>query len=126
LPADLKLQVSEPLAAGKPLTVRGEVPARLAGARVWVTVERPLTSTAADLQPLPKDAGPERDRVMLANHERSNRFALASQDGPVKDGRFEVRLPLPEKLPWPKLRVRAYAATDRQEGLGVLMVPVRP
>ena len=43
----------------------------------------------------------------------------------VKDGRFEAALELPAKLPWRRLIVRAYAATERQDGMGVLVVPVR-
>ena len=43
----------------------------------------------------------------------------------VKDGRFEAAVDLPAKLPWRRLIVRAYAATERQEGMGAMIVPVR-
>jgi hypothetical protein len=119
LPADVKLTADERVTAGQALVVHGEVPARLARATVRLTLERPTTSTPADLEPLPKK-GPERDRVMLANHERANRFALASAEATVRDGRFEARLEVPSRLPWPHLVLRAYAATDRDDGLGVL------
>jgi hypothetical protein len=119
LPADVKLTGDERIVPGKALVVRGAVPARLAGAAVRLTLERPVTSTPADLEPLPKK-GPERDRVMLANHERANRFVVAAAEATVQDGRFEARLEVPAKLPWPRLVVRAYAATEREDGFGVL------
>jgi hypothetical protein len=120
LPLDVKLSGPPKVTAGETLTVQGEVPERLAGARVRLTLERPVSSEPTDLQPLPPAAGEERDRVMLANHERANRFVLASREVTVTDGRFEARLEVPAKLPWPRVLVRAYACTDRQEGLGVL------
>jgi hypothetical protein len=43
----------------------------------------------------------------------------------VRDGRFEARLALPEKLPWPRLILRASAATAEAEGLGIQTVEVR-
>jgi hypothetical protein len=119
LPADVRLTTEEHATAGKALVVRGAVPTRLAGATVRLTLERPPSSTPADLQPLPRK-GSERDRVMLANHERANHFAVASVEATVQDGRFEARLEVPGKLPWPRLILRAYAATDAEEGLGVL------
>jgi hypothetical protein len=120
---DLTLKVDGKAAPGAALTVRGEAPARLEGARVKLTLERPVTSTPAGLEPLPKAAGKERDRVMLANHERANRFALAEAEAVVKDGRFEAKLDLPTaKLPAAKLYLRAYAATERQEAQTVLTV----
>jgi hypothetical protein len=127
LPADVTLEAKGPPAAGKPLTVRCRVPARLAGARVRLTLERSVTSLPSDLEPLPSDpglAGIARDRVLLANHERANRFAVASAEGEAHDGRFEARLDVPAKLPWPRLVLRAYAATGRAEGMGVLSLEV--
>jgi len=96
----------------------------LAGAKVRVALERPVSSTAPDVEPLPKDAA-ERDKVMLANHERSNRFVLAAADAEVRDGRFEVKLNLPAKLPYPRLTLRAYAATNREEVMGVKVLDLR-
>jgi hypothetical protein len=84
-------------------------------------------SSPADLQAMPKDDGPSggaRDRVMLANHQRANRFAIAEAEVDVRDGRFEARLAVPEKPPWPKLILRAYAFTERAEGLGVRKLAV--
>jgi hypothetical protein len=121
--ADVRLTVADAVAPGKSVTVQGEVPARLAGAKVRVTLERPPSSEPDDLLPLPATGG-ERSRAMLANHEKANRFVLASAEVAERDGRFEVMLPLPKTLPWKRLLVRAYAGTERQEGIGVLLLPI--
>jgi hypothetical protein len=126
IPADVKLRSSGTVSAGKTLTVRGEVSARLEGAMVRLTLERPLASEPADLQVVPKEPDTERAKIMLANHERANRFVLLSRDATVKSGRFEATFTLPDPLPWPRVQLRAYAATDKQEGIGVLAVPIQP
>jgi hypothetical protein len=123
LPADIRLTTDEHMTGGKMLVVRGEVPARLAGAMVRVTLERPPSSVPADLQQLPAK-GSERDRIMMANHERANRFAVASAEATVQDGHFEAKLAVPARLPWKHLILRAYAATDQDDGLGVRTLPV--
>jgi hypothetical protein len=120
-PADLKLETEEGT-PDAPLTIHGTAPARLNGGRVQIVVERPVSSSPTDLAPLPKEAGPERDRLLMQNHDRANRFVLAEATTTIKDGRFEVKLPLPAKTPWTRLNVRAYAATRTEEALGALRV----
>jgi hypothetical protein len=124
VPADLRVEAPAPVRPGEALAVRGRLPARLAGARVRLTVERTAGSVPADLEPLPKAGDPARDRVMLANAEKANTFVLAACDARVDGERFEGRLPLPARLPWPRLLLRAYAATDTQEALNVLPLAV--
>jgi hypothetical protein len=119
IPADIKLTVTGMPEAGTSIGIAGEVPDRLSGAKVRVTLERPLSSEPVELRVLPNQPGEERSKAMLTNHECANRFALETRETTVKDGRFEIRLDLPAKLPWPRLLVRAYAATEREEGLGV-------
>jgi hypothetical protein len=123
LPSDLTLKLDGTAEAGKTVVVRGEAPARLEGAKVRVTAERVPSSKPSDLQSLPA-SDPERSRVMLANHERANRCELAATLATVKGGRFEAAVALPAQLPGPRLIIRAYATTDREEGLGVLSVPL--
>jgi hypothetical protein len=122
VPADVELKAG-PILAGTAVTVQGKVPARLAGARIHLTLERTVGSVPDDLQPLPRDSG--RDAVMLANHEKANRFVLAAADCVARDGAFEARLDVPAKLPWPRVLLRAYAATDTEEGQTVLPLDVR-
>jgi hypothetical protein len=122
VPADVELKTEDAAQPGARLTVRGRVPARLAGARVRLTLERTVGSIPDDLEPLPKEG---RDRVLLANHEKANRFVLAAAECMVRDGAFEAKLDLPPKLPWRRVLLRASAATDSEEGLGVLSLEVR-
>jgi Peptidase family C25 len=124
-PADLTLKTEDVASAGKTVTIHGTAPARLNGGRVRVVAERPVSSTPDDLAPLPKQVGPERDRAMLRNHEWANRFDVASAETVVKDGHFDASLDMPAKMPWPRLRVRAYASTDAEEAIGVLTLDVQ-
>lgn len=119
VPDDLTLECDAAVSAGQMLTVRGEVPARLEGGKVRLTLERPPSSTPPDLLPLPK-TGRERDRVMLFNHEKANSFVLTETTADVRDGRFAVQVETPTKLPWAKLLLRAYVATEKSEALGVM------
>ncbi len=126
-PRDLELTAPAPLKAGATVVIKGRAPARLEGARVRVTLERPVSSVPDDLQPLPQapDRAEERDRIMLANHERANRFVLVQGEAVIRSRRLEVSLTVPARLPWPKLIVRAYASTDQEEALGVQTVAVQ-
>lgn len=101
------------------LTVSGKLPECLAGARVRLTLERTVNSVPADLEAIPPGPAARRDRVLLCNHDRANRFVLAASEGTVKDGRFQGTLDVPAKLPWPHLILRVYAANEREEGMAV-------
>jgi hypothetical protein len=124
LPTDVKLIIEGEIAAGKTINIRGALPERLAGANVRLTLERPTSSEPERLEALPKAPADKRDRAMLANHERANRFAVCTKKVEALDRRFEARLELPEEVPWPRLIVRAYAANERHEGLGVRVLKV--
>jgi hypothetical protein len=124
VPSDMELKAPGPLDPGATLTAKGKVPPRLAGAKVQLTLERSVGSLPDDLEPLPKDAS--RDRVLLANHDRANRFIVASGECTVRGDTFEAHLELPAKLPWPRLLLRARAATETEEAMTVLPLEVRP
>jgi hypothetical protein len=119
----VKLQVQGKIEPGAMITVSGTVPDNLNGGTVRLTLERPLTGEPLDMKPLPPEAT-ERVKVMRENHERANRFVVQEDKPSVKDGHFEAKLRLPDKLPWAKLVLRAYAATDKNESLGVLVLEV--
>jgi hypothetical protein len=104
--------------------VTGSVPAQFAEATVRLTLERPLGSVPVGLEPLPKDPTKARE-VMMANHERANSVVLATYEVRPRDGRFECSLKLPAKLPWPRLTVRAFAASKTEVAVGVLTLRVR-
>jgi hypothetical protein len=117
----IRLDSAGPVAAGKALRVRGRVPAGFRGATVQLTLERPMGSAPLNLQPVPKEAD-KRAGVIMANHERANSLALQNRDVPVKAGSFEAEFSLPDPLPWPRVVVRAFAATKDQSAVGVLML----
>jgi hypothetical protein len=125
VPVDIKLTCKDEVQPGKTVLVAGELPARLMNARLSLTVQRPLNSQPVDLEPLPKEPASARDRAVLANHERANRFAVASAEFKAREGRFEVKLKLPAKLPWPRLTVRVYAEAGKADGLGLLVLRVK-
>ena len=120
IPKEVVLRTDGAVRPGKVLSVAGSVPAPLAGARVRVILERTAGSEPLDLEPLPKTPGPERDRVMLANHQRANRFELAAVDVECKGDEFEAKLSAPERVPGQQLILRAYAANEKSEAIGVL------
>jgi hypothetical protein len=118
MPADLEVSSEKSVSPSGKLTVSGKVPPRLAGARVRLTLERTVNSVPDDLEAVPMRSQ-ERERVVLANHERANRFVLAASESTVKDGRFQATLEVPAKLPWPQLILRVHAANEREEGMAV-------
>jgi hypothetical protein len=120
LPADVALKSPDPVRPGTALAVEGTLPPRLAGARVRVTLERTAGSVPPDLEPLPKGAGAARDRATRANHERANQFVVAEAEVTAQGRDFAAGLEVPAKLPGHGLVLRAYAATDRDDGQGVL------
>jgi hypothetical protein len=124
VPEDIELNADAIVVPGAVMTVRGKAPARLEGAEVRLTLERTVNSVPEGLQAVPKDRA-ERDRILLANHERANRFVLTESQSVVKDGAFEAKLVAPAKLPWPGVILRACAATAREEGIATRTVKVR-
>jgi hypothetical protein len=126
VPGGVFLQQPLTLTPAKALLVRGSLAAHLNNARVRVTLERPPASLPDALQPLPREAGAARDRVMLANHARANDFAVAGQEVTAKGGAFEARLEVPARLPWPRLTLRVHARTRHGEGTAVERLGVPP
>ena len=121
----VQLTTEGDLTPGAVLNVSGEVSEKLQGGRVRLTLERPLTSEPADLEALPPGTAADRSQIVLANHERANRFVLRVVELPIQEGRFAGEVRVPETLPWPRLLLRAYATTGRHEALGVLPLEVK-
>ncbi|HEY7328303.1 MAG TPA: C25 family cysteine peptidase [Gemmataceae bacterium] len=118
MPSDIDVSSEKSVSPGEKLTVSGKLPPRLAGARVRLTLERTVNSVPDDLESMPVPSQ-ERPRVILANHERANRFVLATSENTEKDGRFQATMDVPSKLPWPQLILRIYAANEREEAMAV-------
>ena len=125
LPRDVKLSADGAATAGMRLVLKGTVPARLEGAKVELTLERPRDSDPVELVVVPREPGEERSKALAKRHEAANEFVLIKKELTIKYGHFETELELPAKLPWRQVIVRVYAATPRQDGMGVLVVPVR-
>lgn len=124
--ARVRLSVRGELKPGGTLVVEGRVEPGLHGASGRVTLERTLTSRAAGLAELPEAGGEARRRVMEENHRKANRFVLAAREVKVDAGAFRVEFKAPDPLPWRELIVRAYLATETDEGMGVATVELEP
>jgi hypothetical protein len=118
---DLTLEVDKSVTPGKPLVVRGRLPDRLRDVAVTISLMRSPGSAPDDLEPLPVLG---RERVMLANHRRANRFAVAEAKAKARGGAYSAALEVPAKLPWARLSLRVYAATEKDEALAVQSLPV--
>jgi hypothetical protein len=124
VPRDVKLTTDGSAKAGGRLTIQGTVPVRLEGATVLLTVERPRDSDLAEPVEVPAAPAEVRARALIRRHEAANEFAVARAEVRVKQGRFEAAVELPAKLPWRRLVVRAYAATEHHAGMGALALDV--
>lgn len=113
IPRDIRLEVSDEIATGTPVTVSGILPERLAGARVLLTLERSADALCPDKNSL-------QDRSAQANS-----YILKSHEIISEGARFDISFKTPDSLPWKSVILRAYAAKQGEEGMGVLKIPVK-
>jgi hypothetical protein len=121
---EVSLRKLASLQAGEPLRVEGEVPARLAGGRVDITLERQVHTKPLGLEKLPHKPGKEYDRVMQANHERANAFVVSSVSEDCQETTFRARVKVPKNLPWKQLVLRVRVHTPSAEAMKVVVLPV--
>lgn len=128
VPADISLQTLKPIVAGKILAVTGLLPDRLRGAKVRVTLERPLNAPPAGLEK-PPPSTPEnrhaRERIFINNHQRANSFVLASTEARTTRNQFVAAIQVPIGLPWTNLILRATATLNPMTGFGILPLSYR-
>ncbi len=127
LPVDIKLSTPDTATASKTITVKGNLPARLAGAKVRVTLERPINSEPVYTPRrvvVRSETTVEIGEDRIGRHDASNCFVLQSTEAAARGNRFEARLECPASLPWPTVMIRAYAATEKEDGLGILELKV--
>ncbi len=127
MPLDIVLEPVVSIAAGKRVTVQGTLPDRLKGARVHLAIERPVGSKPEDWQKLPEatpDNAAAREQTATANHRKANNVVLAEVDAKAEQTRFEGSLEMPGTLPWPRLIIRAYAASANDAAMWVESVAV--
>ncbi len=126
--SDFELGVEKSIAAGDKLAVRGTVPQRLSQARIRLTLERTVDSRPTDLEAVPNASRADdkaQDRILLANHNRANRFVLVERETKVRDGSFQATIEVPSKLSWPRVLLRVHAANDSEEGMVVQPLEVK-
>ncbi|MBN2507755.1 MAG: hypothetical protein JXQ71_13785 [Verrucomicrobia bacterium] len=127
-PLSLRLDPQPPAGAGSPLIVRGTLPPPLAGARVRVTLERPVGLAPAGLDPLPDTApehGAAREQTAIANHRKANDVVVAAATTAARGTRFECALDLPAPPPPHPLVIRGSAMTDTDAALGVMVFDIK-
>lgn len=126
-PADMKIAASNSIEPGGKLRVNGRLPIRLAGAKIHLTLERPLNSSPQDLEALPPNTPQnreERARVALANLERANSLILTTAEATAEADQFTAEVPIPPAIPWKHILVRASALLNNDFAVAVLKVEV--
>ena len=123
VPDGIRLEETGRARPGGVLTVRGEIPAQLVGGSLEVVLERTPASVPARLLPVPA-SGEGRDKAMLANFAAANRFTLLRVAATTRGPAFAARLPLPDKLPWPRLVLRVRAVKGGEEALAARRLEV--
>ena len=117
---DISLESVKEASPGEEIIVKGELPPEFENASIKLTLERPLGWGASPADSV--QGGGEESAETL---ERANRFVLASYNLKVKNGGFGHRISAPETLPWPRLILRACAANENRESMGVITIPVK-
>jgi hypothetical protein len=123
---DVSFEVPDSVVPGERLKVRGTLPEGMTEARVEVSLERLPGSLPGGLVVVPRQPGLARDRAMLANHEKSNRFALVTETIAVRGKSFEVTLKVPPELSGASCIVRVRAETKVRDAMSARRIPVRP
>jgi hypothetical protein len=128
VPMDIVLDSTSAVIPGKKVTLAGTLPARLKGAMVQITLERPAGAKPADSEKLPQ-ASPEnaavREKITVENHRKANQLVLLTCEANSKGNRFECPIDSPSSLPWPKVVIRAYATNAVTSALGIAVLPVK-
>jgi hypothetical protein len=126
-PVEIDLKAGDTVMPGGRFKVTGHVPKRLAGAKIHVTLERPLNSTPQGMDPLPANTPENREsraRIAFANLERANALALVTTEVLAEGEQFVCELTAPLTIPWSNVIVRASAGLNDQFAVGVLSIPV--
>lgn len=111
---------------GGRIHLSGRLPPDLASARIRVSVERTATSLPTDLEAVPADPGPLRDRTQMANHLKANRFVVAETQAKAEGRAFSAQLELPGTIPWAELVVRVVAMNATAEAMGTRIIKKAP
>jgi hypothetical protein len=128
VPQTISLRITEGAIPGKTMFVSGVLPRSLSRAEVTLSLERPLLSLPADLEPVSRGVGTNveaSDQIAVRNHERANQFQITSTLLRAKGVHFESTIEIPAKGSWLNLVVRAFAKRQGAAAQGVVIVPVK-
>ena len=123
----ISLKVTDEIVPGKCVTVRGSLPQQFSGAKIRVSLDRPVGVRPQDWEKLPASTAEnrtERDRISAANHQRVNDPVLASAETISEGTRFTCKLEIPGTLRLPMVILRVRAETAAASAQGVVRLPV--
>jgi arylsulfatase A-like enzyme len=126
LPLTVSLKATSPVTPAVRLNIEGELPAKLAGSKVRVSLERAIGTRPADLQALPEpssDGAAERDRIAAENNRKTNNRTIATATATAQGKSFTCSLEVPANLTVPMVVVRAFAEAGNEIAEGVLKLP---
>ncbi len=121
---DITLDRVKRIAPGTSIRVRGTLPDRMRGATVRVSLMRSPASGPLDLETVPMKAGRDKDKALLANYRRANRFEVVGERVVSEGTTFTLSLDLPKELPRGRLHLRLVATTETEEVIRVQSLEV--
>lgn len=128
LPSDpISLSPQGLVVPGRTLVISGSLPQQLSGAKVRVSLDRPLGLRPDNWEKLPAstaDNRAERDRIAAANHQRANNSVLASAEVQAEGRRFNCSFDVPREYRGPMLVIRAQAEGAERSSRGAITLPV--
>jgi hypothetical protein len=129
LPLTVSLRANGPVSPAARLSIEGDLPETLAGAKVRVSLERAIGTRPADLQALPEpspDGAVERDRIAAENNRKVNNRTIATATATARGKSFTCSLEVPANLAVPMVVVRAFAEAGAEIAEGVIKLPAVP
>src|ERR1043166_4253371 len=103
VPTDISLETPDCIKPATRILVEGQLPERLKGASVRVTLERAINSAPAELVNLPgnrTEHDTDRERIALENNSRANDLVLVTFETNLARGKFSCELEAPAPMPW--------------------------
>jgi len=120
IPQDIQLRVTDPITTGTKVTIKGILPERLSNARVEITLERPTGSLPFLQDPRVRESGETGRNAAQERLAQANDYIIQSCEIFPTGNLFEISLKTPDIIPWPRLILRAWAFTEKEEGMKVL------
>ena len=126
LPLTVSLKATSPVCPAARLNIEGDLPEKLAGAKVKVSLERAIGARPGDLQALPEpsaDGAAERDRIAAENNRKMSNRTISTAITTAAGRSFVCSLEVPANLTMSMVVVRAFAEAGSEIAEGVLKLP---